>query len=451
MFDISDLYLWWDNHFDQYKKDLADYVAIPSIAVKEDDGYPFGKPCYDMLLFIKSLMKEYGLDANLIENVFAQGVLRGQDNCHSVAIACHGDVVPVSGEWERCPFELFEKEGHLVGRGTTDNKGAGIAVLYSLRYLMSKGWKPNMTVKLLFGSAEEIGMPDCQIAFKNKSVADFTLVPDSGFPVAYGEKASLKYTFSLPFGNKIRAVRGGTGVGVADFAYAEILATNLEEATDISFEVLDDGWTRVEAKGKGRHSATPDGGVDAFLVLFKYISNYIEDEGVNSYISFFSDFYGTGLKINCSDSASGSLTAVVTKADNSLFTLNMRLPLKANMDEIQKKLAKILPNCKLESKSNGYCVELDYFLMNLNKIACDEYNFEKKPYVMSGGTYARVMQPSVAFGMGSPSGNVVPPFPPGQGRAHQINESVAIDRMKKGFAIYVKALLFMEKYFNGTL
>ena len=102
-------------------------------------------------------------------------------------------------------------------------------------------------------------------------------------------------------------------------------------------------------------------------------------------------------------------------------------------------------------KYNGYCVELDDFLMNLNKIACDEYNFEKKPYVMSGGTYARVMQPSVAFGMGSPSGNVVPPFPPGQGRAHQINESVAIDRMKKGFAIYVKALLFMEKYFNGTL
>ena len=65
--------------------------------------------------------------------------------------------------------------------------------------------------------------------------------------------------------------------------------------------------------------------------------------------------------------------------------------------------------------------------------------------IMAGGTYARLMQKAVAFGMGSPNGNAIPPFPPGQGRAHQRNESVEIERMRKGFLIYVRALRYLDE------
>jgi len=325
MVDISDLYSWWDSNLEQYKKDLSDYVAIPSIAVKQEGEYPFGKPCYDMLLFIKALMSRYSLDTRIIKDVFAEGILRGAEGKNTVAIACHGDVVPVEGKWEREPFCLFEKEDHLVGRGTTDNKGAGIAVLYSLRYLIAKGWRPNTTFRLLFGSAEEIGMYDYDIAFKNSKVADLTLVPDSGFPVAYGEKGSLRYTFSLPFGSQVRNIKGGTGSGVPELASAEIKIKPTKLSDNITLETLSDGWTLVRAKGKGRHSATPDGGVDAFKLLFEYINNYIDDSGVKKYLELFKDFYGTGLGISSTDAESGALTAVVTKYESNHFILNIMI------------------------------------------------------------------------------------------------------------------------------
>lgn len=450
MVDISDLYSWWDSHEGEYIKDLSDYVAIPSIAVKESGEYPFGKPCYDMLVFIKGLMDRYYLNTRLIKNAFAEGVLNGKENKHTVAIACHGDVVPVSGKWERDPFTLFQKEDHLVGRGTTDNKGAGMASLYALRYLISKGWNTNTTFKILFGSAEEIGMFDYDIAFKGEKIADLTLVPDSGFPVSYGEKGSMKYTFSLPFDeSKIRNISGGSAVGVADFASAEIKAKASICNENIEIEELSDGWYRIKAKGKGKHSATPEGGVDAFAVLFGYISNLIDDDGVNAYLKLFPDFYGTGTGINIEDKESGALTAVVTVIRDGRFQLNIRLPLSADHESVKEKLSKVLPECKLESSTTGYRMPLDERIMALNKIANDEYGANKEPYVMAGGTYARVMQPAVAFGMGSPLGNAMPPFPQGEGRAHQINESVHLMRMRNGFAIYVKALLFLEESYNG--
>lgn len=448
MIDISDLYSWWDEHFEEYRKDLYDYVAIPSVAVKEEGEYPFGKPCYEMLVFISGLMESYGLETRILNKAFSEGIIPS-DSDKTVAVACHGDVVPVSGEWDRDPFEMYQKEDHLVGRGTTDNKGAGMAVLYALRYLLSKGWKPRVNVRLLFGSAEEIGMPDYDLAFgRDEKIADLTLVPDSGFPVAYGEKAGFRVSFKLPFGERIRRVSGGSGVGVPEFASLEILSDcDFQEKEDIKIENLSDGWTFVKAVGKGRHSATPEGGVDAFYVLFSYLDNYISDEGVKEYLRLFPDFYGSGLSIAYRDEDESRLTAVVTKAQDGTFSLGVRMPISLDFEKTKNIVLSSLSDSKLESESRGYLYKKNSVVSALNAIANSEYGTNRDPYIMAGGTYARVMQPAIAFGMGSPSGNVTPPFPQGEGRAHQKNESVQIDRMKKGFSIYVKALLFLEEYY----
>lgn len=448
MIDISDLYSWWDEHFTEYVDDLKQYVAIPSVAVKQDGEYPFGRSCYDMLVYISTLMRRYGLTSRLINNVFAEGCLRSSSE-KTIAVACHGDVVPVSGEWEGDPFTLYQKEDHLVGRGTTDNKGAGMAVLYALRYLISKGWQPKVNIRLLFGSAEEIGMHDFPLAFdKNEKIADITLVPDSGFPVAYGEKAGFRALFKLPFSSMIRNISGGSGVGVVEYASAEIKYEGQFECREnIMVENLPDGWIKVEAKGKGRHSATPEGGVDAFCLLFDFIDSIIEDEGVKGYLSCFRDFYGKGLGIDYVDSDSNVLTAVVSKAIDGTFSLGVRFPVSADSDSIKKAIQEKLLDVSIESESFGYLYKPDTVVSSLNAIANSEYGTHRAPYVMAGGTYARVMQPAIAFGMGSPSGNVMPPFPQGEGRAHQRNESVHIERMKKGFAIYVKALLLLEEYY----
>ena len=423
---------WWSEHLDEYIETLKHYVAYKSVASPGKDGLPFGKENLEMLRFMNSEMEKAGLRTRLINDVFAEGKIKGTEGRHSIAVACHGDVVPALGDWDRDPFELYEKEGHLVGRGTTDNKGAAIAVLFAFRYLLESGWKSKNDFLLRIGSAEEIGMSDVAMAFKDEKMPDLTLVPDSGFPVAYGEKGSMKAEVRLPFSSGIiSSINAGGGASVIDKACAETL----------------DGI--VHATGKGRHPATPDGGEDAVLNLMRELKRLgIEDEAIDGYISFFPDFYGTGLGISLCDEESGSLTAVVTevRSENKTMvcTLSIRIPISFSTSSVADKLNRH-GNIRIISSSEGYRVEPDSLILGLNDIANEVYGTAKPPYVMAGGTYARLMQKAVAFGMGSPNGNAIPPFPPGQGRAHQRNESVEIERMRKGFLIYVRALRYLDE------
>ena len=423
--------LWWDRHLEEYIETLKRYVAFRSVAVPGKDGLPFGRDSLEMLRFMESQMKGIGMEAHLVNDVFAEGRIRGISGKKSIAVACHGEVVPAEGEWERDPFELYQKEDHLVGRGATDNKGAGIAVLFAFRYLIESGWKPGNDFILRIGSAEEIGMQDVPLAFADTAMPDLTLVPDSGFPVAYGEKGSIKAEIRLGLtDSRISMIKGGGAASVIDLA-----------------ECISDAG-RITAHGKGRHPATPEGGEDAMLNLMNALEAAgFDDEAVRGYISLFPDFYGTGLGIDCSDEESGRLTAVVTEVRTEdltlVCTLSIRLPLSADAERIKKILEE--KGASVLSSTTGYRVEPDTLIMGLNDIANKAYGSSKPPYVMAGGTYARVMQKAVAFGMGSPLGNAMPPFPAGQGRAHQRNESVQIERMKKGFLIYAEALQYLDR------
>lgn len=429
---MDNAFEWWNEHLDEYIETLRNYVSFKSIAIPGKDGLPFGRDNLDMLHFMRNEMAGLGMSTRLINDVFAEGKIAGSVGRQSIAVACHGDVVPADGEWERDPFELYQKGDHLVGRGSTDNKGAGIAVLFAFRYLLESGWKPENDFLLRIGSAEEIGMSDVELAFKGEKMPALTLVPDSGFPVAYGEKSSIKAEIILPItSDAILSIEGGGSASVIDHAVA----------------VLKEGES--ESFGKGRHPATPEGGEDAVLSLMNRLRDMgIEDDAVDSYISLFPDFYGTGLGIAASDEESGRLTAVVThvhtEGKSIICTLSIRLPLCVDIDDVLLKLATI-PGVRVLSSNRGYRVEPDALIMGLNDIANRVYGTDKPPYVMAGGTYARLMQRAVAFGMGSPSGNVAPPFPAGQGRAHQRNESVHIERMKNGFLIYVEALRYLDR------
>lgn len=451
MGNVIELENWWNEHLDEYIKDLADYVSYPSVATPQEGEYPFGKPCFDMLQFMAGLMSRYDLESSIVEKVFAEGLYKGTEGKKSLAIACHGDVVPSDGEWEWSPYALHFKEEHLVGRGSTDNKGAGIAVLYALRYLKEIGYTPKNNIKLLIGSAEEIGMPDAEIAYKGKSPADFTLVPDSGFPVAYGEKSSIKVLLPVMIENTvIKSFSGGSGVGVAD--RAEVILrnpANIEASEDI---LVDDNGLRITALGKGRHAAMPEGGEDAITKLIAALEScgaIAKEDEIYSIVKLFPDFYGTGAGVAIEDEESGKLTLVITKAfmedGKIVFQINGRLPFASDPEEVRTKLLESIPGADVKIGSRGYRYEVDEKVMKLNNICSEVYASDRKPYIMAGGTYARAMQPAVAFGMGSPHGNQTPPYPQGQGRAHQRNESVHIDRMKKGFMIYVKAIMMIDE------
>ncbi len=74
-----------------------------------------------------------------------------------LGILGHLDVVPPGKleDWEHDPFDPFEKDGMLYGRGTQDDKGPLLASLFAVKALMDAGVKFNKRVRFIFGTDEE--------------------------------------------------------------------------------------------------------------------------------------------------------------------------------------------------------------------------------------------------------------------------------------------------------
>ncbi|MGH8195834.1 MAG: acetylornithine deacetylase [Woeseiaceae bacterium] len=92
---------------------------------------------------------EDGRKANLLARI-------GPETTGGIALAGHTDVVPASGQdWQTDPFELVEREGRLVGRGTADMKGFIALALVAARSVDPR--KMQKPLHLIFTYDEEVG------------------------------------------------------------------------------------------------------------------------------------------------------------------------------------------------------------------------------------------------------------------------------------------------------
>src|SRR3990172_7532473 len=73
----------------------------------------------------------------------------------------HLDVVPVEpgteNRWTHPPFSGRIADGYIWGRGSMDDKVAGLGILGAVETLLAQGFRPSRTVYLAFGHDEEIG------------------------------------------------------------------------------------------------------------------------------------------------------------------------------------------------------------------------------------------------------------------------------------------------------
>lgn len=472
MIDEQKMDRWIEEHFDEYIELLTDYVAIPSVAKPDEDGLPFGRACADMLRFMERTMTAHGLTTDDVDQRVMIGTLPGvyaaQLEYKTIGIACHGDVVPPEGDWVKDPYALWKNGDWLTGRGSTDNKGATIAVLFALRYLQEQGIRLKNNVNLYVGSAEEIGMFDMDYLVQHRPLPDFTLVPDAGFPVCYGEKGSMKFEAEAPIGdtNLVSFSAGDRGASVAASATAELrpvlnsanMVKALNKFKGITAELAPANGILVTSTGKARHTAFPDGGIDAIGQLARALDATSAVTGpAKKLIGFIGaitiDFHGEGLGVPLEDKESGKISDVLTVArikDGKLaIRFNVRYPVTADAKELETKIRTKITKAGFTftdfQTSAASVAKLSPLIHELCDIANRVHGTKDRPYIMGGGTYARKMQPAVAYGMGTPSINIDPPFPTGQGRAHQPNESVYIPRMKKGIKIYAQALLAIDK------
>lgn len=472
MLNEQHLKTWIEETFDQLVAHLSDFVAIPSVAEPGKDGLPYGPACAQMLSFIEALIAEQSLDTECFEGQIVIGTKTGRRGKTSIGIACHGDVVPAQGPWERDPFTLWQKGDWLVGRGATDNKGATLVALWAIRYLREANIPLNSDIKLLVGSAEEIGMPDMERFVCVHDRPTFTLVPDAGFPVCYGEKGRIGLSMTTQLGetNLLNFGSDNFSNSVAAHALARIaigsdVASQLARLNELDHidATIEEGVLIIHSHGLARHSAFPEKGRDAIGQLARalLLAGAVEGEDARRALAFIADstvdVHGSGLGIARRDDESGPLTAVLSTASTDAGTLtigfDIRYPVTFEGDPIIRTLKDAASRHGFEISALEHSPKsrtpVTPLVEELCSIANSVHQTDDRPYTMGGGTYARKLQPAVAYGLGTPSIPITPPFPVGEGRAHQANEAVYIPRLKRGIEIYVKALITIDHYLTG--
>lgn len=166
---------------------LKGLVRIPSVSSSPENADDVCRSAE----YVAKHLRDVGVDARVLtvtDNASGKvsrpavlGVKAGPTDAPTVLLYAHHDVQPAKGQvgWDTDPFEPFEKNGRLYGRGSSDD-GAGIAVhLASLR-----AWANDLplTVKVFIEGEEEVGSPTFR-AFLEQNLdfmrADAIIVADS--------------------------------------------------------------------------------------------------------------------------------------------------------------------------------------------------------------------------------------------------------------------------------
>lgn len=464
---------WLKEHKEELIQDIEAWVRIPSVSIADENtkGAPFGKECAKVLELALKRGKEFGFNTNNHEG-YAGSVVYG-DYEKSIGLIGHLDVVPEGDNWIYSPYEPVRKGDFLIGRGVSDNKGASVAALYIARIFKDLNISIEHGIHIIYGCAEETGMADLVYYVQHKQAPLVSLVLDGNFPVCHGQKGGFNGRLFIPTGKHLLSLKGGTAENnVPD--YAEVLLKNislsevLSSLDKVSKNISD--YVKVEeqsdgilvyARGRSGHAANPEGSLNAIWILAAALkeSALFKDEdqkAVDFISSFLADYNGVGAGIGFEDEVSGKLTlngGIIRSFENGLeLFIDIRYPITSNEEDITKALKlKIEPyGVRILDVRNRkpYFIEKDDAKV---KVLTDTYNSlreeHKKPYVMGGGTYSRVLPEGITFGPGFPDikKQGVDFLPDGHGGVHGPDEALHIPSLLEAIKIYVLSIVRLDK------
>lgn len=346
---------------------LATLISIPSKNAPSTEEYPFGKDVNDALEFVANLASDMGFESRNLG--YCTEVRFGSGN-ERIDIAVHVDVVPEGDGWTTNPYELTEKDGNLYGRGTLDDKGPAISVLYSLKAMKDAGHVPNKEIRLIFGGAEETGMSDLKRYIEENGLPDFAVSPDSSFPVTNAElgicfgrilfgKAEKGAKVSLVSINggiafncvpdKCTAVFKCEDKGSFDSFVNSLKASEsklLNPSVKADVETL---TVEVYNEGISVHGSVPETGRNAvkdILWLTKDIFDSMSEKNhfVDTVTVLLDGTQGKGLGIYCKDEMSGEISVNMgmcrysVENEENFVTLDIRVPVSVDVWEVKKTL-----------------------------------------------------------------------------------------------------------------
>lgn len=413
--------------------------------------------------------------------------LPGPENAPVLGLVVHGDVVPVDADaWSFDPFGGGVANGHVLGRGSADDKGPLVQALLAMKALKESGAARTHTIRLLVGSEEESSATEIPEYLKTHKPPDYSLVLDSEFPAVVGEKAWDGLAIVSPLADRegstkrftVGAIDAGLSPSIVpdraevklywkgeslnwDATIEELARVELPEARRLAVapEANATEILRVVAYGKSAHAGVNlSGGKNALVILANALEGKLPAGGADDLLAFVRmagrDLHGTGLGITDSDPVWGrygvNVATIKRHADDpkkAVLFINLRRIPPRTAAQMKAHLATVVADF---NKRTGASLTIDdklsYFedepfgvdpnaklvrrLMAAYSRATGTKN--PKPAISGGGTYAKRLPNAIAFGMWFPG----KPYP-----GHDVNEKVPIEDLQRGARVLIHALV----------
>jgi len=225
--DLDKVSAYADSQRGEYENNLKKLVDLAGVSMEPDRKSEILKTA----AMAVQLLESHGATAKVVETAgypVVIGEFRSGSENPTVTVYNHLDVQPADGaEWQSPPFEMKIVGDTYLGRGTTDDKGPALAVLYAAAYAHKNGLPIN--VKFIWELEEEIGSPsfaqfllDNESALKTNSVviSDTIWVSRERPAIPYGLRGLQGCLFKLKTG--VKDVHSGLTGGLARNPIAEL-------------------------------------------------------------------------------------------------------------------------------------------------------------------------------------------------------------------------------------
>ena len=425
---------------------------------------------------LKFTVRDAGLVTE-IELPASVGSSPGKTPAPVLGLVVHGDVQPVEeAKWTIPPWKGVVQDGHILGRGAADDKGPLVQALLAMKALRESEVPRTHTVRLLVGSDEESGSKDIASYLKHHRPPDYSLVLDSEFPVVVGEKAWDALFLEAPLGERpgrtqlyeVVELSAGLSPSIVPDEARLVLrwksgtpqwqtVTNVlgrrppQQDIAVSIEPASDRL-RVTTRGRAAHGGVNlAGGRNALVALARLVEGVLPSGGADDLLAAArlagKDLMGTGFGLTERHPLWGrySVNVAMLKPEGSghRLTINLRRPPPRTAAALEAHLNKWTErfNARTGStlKPGGYFKDEPLvfdpkakLVRRLQDIYARAAGRRAPPAISGGGTYAKRLPNSIAFGTWFPG----KPYP-----GHDVDEKVALLDLQRGAHVVVEALM----------
>ncbi len=443
-----------------YKKEalktLEEFISIPSVLdpSSSTEEMPFGKEVEKSLLYVARLGERLGFKVDRCDNYVTE--LTYGEGEKIFDIYAHCDVVPVKKEnWIHDPFKLTIEEGNIMyGRGTSDDKGPGLACLFAVKALMDKGYLGGYKMRFIFGGNEENGSLCLKHYFEDmkKDYPTLGISPDADYPLIYAEKSiysySASYSIEIPdiedfdLGDALNIVLAKASVSLSNTEKVKAhLNDYLNQHPEVKATLEENVLT---FKGKPCHGSIPWNGINAGLHLLNFLG---ESYGIDELTTIYNQYHdGMGNNFNGNfksddfDCSSYNVGRISYSDKKLTIFVNVRFPSNFEgdvvLDNVRKNTHAVVESL---GGSDGFISDpkSDFVNILLNAYKSETGDYEAKPLAIGGGTYARESRNSVAFGS---------QFPNRDYRMHGDDEFFPLSDFYDSMQIYAHAIYDISVY-----